>query len=103
MAAAVYALANVNAPDGRADVIRAIHSVVTRFGVLNPTDSLAYDCIRALEILFNNSDDGLNDPLAMDALMLIVENGAYSQQVRDAAMKLVDKINGSQGQKSTDK
>lgn len=86
---AVYALGKLGINEDN-QVSQAIASVVLTQNALSPDDNFAYSALLALEKLAS-ANEGLNDPLAFQAIIAIAQ-GSYIRPVKMKANELLNEL-----------
>lgn len=89
IAAAIRSMGTIGIVQGD-DVTQAISFIVSRFDILMPDNSLAFESLVALELLAD-ANKGLSDPSAIRAIIRISE-GNYIKPVKDKAKELLNKL-----------
>ena len=106
IAAAVRSLGKIGMNDND-EVTQSISYIVTRFDILQPDNSLAFESLVALERLADKNG-GIKDPAAIRAIMKIA-TGNYITPVRTKANELLNTLrkysaqNGSANSSGTKK
>ncbi len=89
IAAAIRSMGEIGIIEGD-DVTQAISFIISRFDILMPDNSLAFEALVALELLAD-ANKGLTDPSAIRAIIRIAD-GNYIKPVKDKARQLLDKL-----------
>lgn len=89
IAAAIRSMGQIGIVEGD-DVTQAIAFIVSRYDILMPDNSLAFEALVALEMLAD-ANKGISDPSAIRAIMRIAD-GNYIKPVKDKARQLLDKL-----------
>lgn len=89
IAAAVRSLGEIGMNDNN-EVTQDIAFIVNRYDVLGPDNSLAFECLVAIQRLAEKNG-GLNDPTAIRAVMRIAD-GNYIAPVKTMAMQVLDTL-----------
>jgi hypothetical protein len=89
IAAAIRSIGKIGIMTGD-DVTESIAYIVNRFDILMPDNSLAFECIVALEGLAD-ANNGIKDPAAIKAILRIAD-GNYITPVRQKAKELLLKL-----------
>ncbi|MDA8427183.1 MAG: HEAT repeat domain-containing protein [Treponema sp.] len=89
ISAAVRSLGKIGLNDNN-EVTQDIAFIVNRYDVLGPDNSLAFECLVAIQRLADKNG-GLNDPTAIRAVMQI-ETGNYITPVKRMAQQVLDSL-----------
>lgn len=89
IAAAIRAMGEIGIVEND-DVTQAISFIISRYDILYPDNSLAFEALIAFEYLFD-ANESLNDPSAVRTIMRIAI-GNYIKPVQDRAKSLLDKL-----------
>lgn len=98
IAAAVRSLGKIGMNDAD-EVTQAISYIVTRFDILQPDNSLAFESLVALERIADKNN-GIKDPAAIRAIMKIA-TGSYISPVKTKANDLLNKLRTYNAQSSS--